>query len=186
VGALDARVFRLLHEGLSGSYVQLLMAALTIVGSGWTMLAFVPLLTAARTRRVGVSLVATLVATSIVVALLKRAVGRARPCACLEGIHARVFAAPTDFSFPSGHAAGAFAFAAFVSVLLLRAPDAAERRAARWLSALALFGLAVGIALSRVALGVHFPGDVGAGAALGASLGALGATIHLRRRAASK
>lgn len=172
---LDARVFRLVHAGLSGPGVLAVMAALTILGSGWSMLALLPLFAAPRTRRLAASLALTLASTSIVVALAKLAVGRARPCACLAGVQARVFAAPTDFSFPSGHAAGAFAFAAFASVLLLERPGARPR-----VIAALLFAVAAGVALSRVALGVHFPGDVAAGALVGAALGAIGARVSYR------
>ena len=41
--------------------------------------------------------------------------------------------------------------------------------------------LALGVALSRIALGVHFPGDVTAGAIIGATSGAIGANLYLRR-----
>ncbi|MBI3333573.1 MAG: phosphatase PAP2 family protein [Candidatus Omnitrophica bacterium] len=67
-------------------------------------------------------------------------------------------------SFPSGHAAGAFAVA---TALSLRWPRG------RWL----WFSLASGVALSRVALGMHWPSDavvgalIGSGAVIGLSLG---------------
>lgn len=183
LGALDAAVFRSLHGGLSATWVIVMMTAFTILGSGWSLVGLVPFLVRPATRRVTRALLVTLVSTSIIVALLKWIVGRARPCACLEGIHARVFTAPTDASFPSGHAAGAFAFAAFVTVVLVRsATDATRPR--RRLVGLGLFGLAGCVALSRIALGVHFPVDVSVGAAIGALLGTVGAGFHLRREAA--
>lgn len=178
MGELDAQLFRVLHDALSGSVVVLaVMAALTVVGSGWSMLAFVPLLVRPATRRLGGALVLTLSATSLAVFAVKHLARRARPCACLDGVRALVFDAPTDPSFPSGHAAGSFAFAAFVSVLLLARPE--RTRFHVGLAAGAGI-LATGVALSRVALGVHFPGDVAAGGAIGAVLGALGG---LRARA---
>jgi undecaprenyl-diphosphatase len=74
-------------------------------------------------------------------------------------------------SFPAGHAATAFAGA---TVLAYFAP--------RW--APGLFALAVAIGDSRVYVGVHYPGDVLAGAALGAAVGgcAIGC-VWLARRA---
>jgi undecaprenyl-diphosphatase len=60
--------------------------------------------------------------------------------------------------FPSLHAAGAFALAQSLHLSLMRH--------ARWLPPL-LWLLACAVALSRVALGVHFPSDILAGAALG-------------------
>src|SRR3569832_2112175 len=59
-------------------------------------------------------------------------------------------------SFPSGHTAAAFAFAGVVAKHLRRA----------WSTALLLV-LASGVGLSRMAVGVHWPVDVLAGAAVG-------------------
>ena len=64
---------------------------------------------------------------------------------------------PTTFSFPSGHATVSFACA---TVLALAVPRL------RW----PLFALAVLIAWSRVYVGVHYPGDVLAGAVLGVAI----------------
>jgi undecaprenyl-diphosphatase len=87
---------------------------------------------------------------------------------------------PSDFSFPSGHAAGCFCVAAFLALALPAAwPD--SRRRARLLTALA-GGLAVLIAVSRVYLGAHFPSDVIAGALLGALVGALAGGVYARGR----
>jgi undecaprenyl-diphosphatase len=61
---------------------------------------------------------------------------------------------PTTRSFPSGHAAGAIAGAYTLSRL------APESRPIFWT-------LAVLVAFSRVYLGVHYPGDIFAGALLG-------------------
>lgn len=66
---------------------------------------------------------------------------------------------PRTTSFPSGHAASAFAFAVAVSREL---PEAGP----------ALLPLAAGVAYSRVYVGVHYPSDVLAGAAFGAVVGA--------------
>jgi undecaprenyl-diphosphatase len=186
---LDARLFRVLQADLSGSSTLLfLMAALTVLGSGWSMLALIPLLVRARTRGLAAALIGTLASASLLVFVGKQVVRRARPFAALDGVHALVFAPPTDFSFPSGHAAGSFAFAAFASVLLLsRAPGASgasrERTPRRWLAAASLLLVAAGIALSRVALGVHFPGDVGVGALVGILTGTAGGRLYLAVRA---
>jgi membrane-associated phospholipid phosphatase len=80
---------------------------------------------------------------------VKLAVGRARP------VDDPLVSEPTTSSFPSGHAATSFACAATLAWLL-------PRRAAP-----VLFVLAAAIAYSRVYVGVHYPLDVLAGAALG-------------------
>jgi membrane-associated phospholipid phosphatase len=87
---------------------------------------------------------------------LKAATERARPPAGDLGVTALIDL-PADGSFPSGHAATAFAAAGVVAIRYpaLRVPLAA---------------LAALIALSRVYLGVHYPLDVVAGAALGLAI----------------
>ena len=74
---------------------------------------------------------------------------------------------PKSSSFPSGHAASATAFATAVG---LDDP--------RWLPL--MLPLALGVAFSRVRLGVHYPTDVVAGMAIGATIGA--ATGPMLRR----
>ena len=180
--ALDVRVFRWMHETFSQGGWLALMCVLTVIGSGWGALMVVPLFFAPRTRRFAASLSATLAGSAVVVFALKAVVQRQRPYLVVPGVHPLVFEAPTDFSFPSGHAAGSFTFATFVAVVLVqharRGSEKKKRRIA--LSVLALVS-ALGVAMSRCALGVHFPGDVLAGAVLGSLAGGLGARWHLRR-----
>lgn len=152
---MDLAVFHRLYGG-TGAWLWI-MAALTVVGSGWTMIPIASLAAFDKTRAHAVRLTALLVGVAALVFSLKALVGRARPCGSLAHVHALVFGAPHDPSFPSGHAAGAFAVAAFVAF---------ESRA-HPMAKVALFVIAAGIALSRVVLGVHFPSDVAAGAALG-------------------
>jgi len=97
-------------------------------------------------------------ATSILVNLPAKFIARrARPS--IKGVpQARRLAhLPTSYSFPSGHSASAFAFATGVSqeLPILAAP---------------MYALASGVAYSRVYAGVHYPGDVIAGAAVGSAL----------------
>ena len=89
-----------------------------------------------------------LVASHLLVQLVKRTVSRPRPASA-----GAVIAAPDRFSFPSGHAAAAFSVAlGFASAHpLLGAP------------LIALAGL---VGASRIFLGVHYPADVFAGQAI--------------------
>ena len=105
-------------------------------------------------------------AASLATSALKDVVGRARPTLAEPGLHALI-AVPGDASFPSGHASTAFAAAGVVAALHpgLRA---------------GVLSLAALIALSRVYLGVHYPLDVLAGAALGIAIAAV--VIGLARR----
>ena len=179
---LDVRFFLYLHDRFSQGGWLAFMGVLTVIGSGWGALMIVPLFASPRTRPFAASLTAALSVTSIVVFVLKAVVQRKRPYLVVPNVHARLFEAPTDFSFPSGHAAGSFAFAVFVAVVLVRhaiyEPEKKKRRLA--LSGVAMIA-ALGIAMSRCVLGVHFPLDVFAGGLLGSALGALGACWHLRR-----
>jgi undecaprenyl-diphosphatase len=89
--------------------------------------------------------------------LLKRSLGRARPDRAIAGFEA-LSGNPDRFSFPSGHTAAAFA----VAVAFAGAPLGLGA---------ALFLLALGIAVSRVYLGAHYPLDVAAGATIGTLAG---------------
>jgi len=184
VTELDVQIFRFLHHALSSWLGP--MAVLSAVGGGWGALAVVPMFAFPRSRSAARPLAFVLAITAVLVFALKRMVARVRPCGCLDDIRALVFSAPTDFSFPSGHAAGSFAFTVFLAIVLVKtAPPDARSRLLRRLGAGALLLLAVGVGLSRIALGVHFPGDVLAGALLGATIATVGAHIHLDRRRVS-
>jgi undecaprenyl-diphosphatase len=80
---------------------------------------------------------------------------RARPTAAHPGEAHLLFVSPSaDPSFPSDHAAAAFAIA--FAVLFV------SRRAGAWF----LVGAAA-IGVSRILIGLHYPGDILAGAAVG-------------------
>jgi undecaprenyl-diphosphatase len=134
-----------------------LMIALTVIGAKggvWLALGFVTWLIApARRMRVWRLLLALGLAGLLVDQITKPIVGRVRPWVDHSGY--RDFGRrPTSPSFPSGHAATAAAGA----LALTRIWPAA---------AVPAWTLAALIALSRIALGVHFPSDVVAGFLLG-------------------
>lgn len=91
--------------------------------------------------------------------LLKNTIRRDRPCYRYD--HLNAFITPSDkFSFPSGHAAAAFVFAAILAHFYPAVSGV-------------VYGLATLIGVSRVMLGVHYPADILAGAALGMSCATL-------------
>jgi undecaprenyl-diphosphatase len=111
--------------------------------------------------------VALLVSSAIVNGLMKPAWRRRRPDRELhQVIVARHVPLPRSTSFPSGHASSAFAFA---NGLGGEMPELA----------LPVRLLAASVAWSRVHTGVHYPGDVIAGALVG---GAVGEVIGALRR----
>jgi membrane-associated phospholipid phosphatase len=87
---------------------------------------------------------------------IKLAVGRKRPA--VEDLP-HLMATPTGLSFPSSHTTSSFAAARAFGALVPGPP-------------LQLAAAAMG--LSRLYLGVHYPSDVAAGAALGTLIGSLG------------
>lgn len=123
-----------------------------------------------RGRSAAVNGLASLAVTSAVVnLLLKPAGGRRRP----DRSRGRVPAArrvkmPLTRSFPSGHAASAFAFATGVASAW---PEAA----------IPLYAVATLVAYSRVHTGVHYPSDVIAGSVVGTALSPLVTTALDRR-----
>ncbi|GGL25415.1 phosphoesterase [Planomonospora parontospora subsp. antibiotica] len=114
-------------------------------------------------------LLAVSLASPLVNLVGKQAFRRNRPSP--DGLPlARLVRMPLSASFPSGHSASAAAFAAAVA---MEAPRAV---------AVPVGLLAAGVCFSRVYTGVHYPGDVLAGAAVGVAAGVL--TLRLWPEAA--
>jgi membrane-associated phospholipid phosphatase len=100
-------------------------------------------------------LVALALTAGVVNGLVKPLARRRRPDPAAAGVPmARRVAMPRSASFPSGHSAAAAAFALGVG------------RELPW-AGVGLAGLATIVAYSRVHTGVHYPGDVVAGALCG-------------------
>jgi undecaprenyl-diphosphatase len=77
-----------------------------------------------------------------------------------------------QFGFYSGHASSTFAVAIFLSLIL--------RRRYRWIPPVVLAWAAI-MSYSRIYLGVHYPGDILAGMAVGLLLGWLAGILFIRR-----
>jgi membrane-associated phospholipid phosphatase len=127
-------------------------------------------LTGGRTgRRAAAMGLASVAVTATVVNLgLKPLSMRRRPDRTAEKVPAmRHVRMPASSSFPSGHAAAAFAFATGVGHV---SPAAG----------VPLQGLAALVGYSRIHTGVHFPGDVIVGALVGTALAET--TVHVLER----
>jgi undecaprenyl-diphosphatase len=165
---IDDVLFHLLYAR-GGGPLTLVAAVFSALGEGWVAFALLPLFFLPRARRFAGWLGATLAVTAVLVFALKALLHRGRPFTVYTGLRLTLLNSPTDYSLPSGHAAGSFAFAFFV-VEVLRARRPRPRYAVAASVGLVLFAACVGV--SRVVLGFHFPLDVLAGTVLGTTVGA--------------
>lgn len=141
-------------------------AVFTVVSSGWVALAFWATLWFIRgrqpeqTRRdwlwLLVAMLAAFAAADWVASFIKDALARPRPCWDLEGQFRAVAACKGRYGLVSGHAATTAA----VATVFLRSKPAL-------VLALPAVVWVLAVALSRVYLGVHYPGDVFGGAVVG-------------------
>jgi undecaprenyl-diphosphatase len=98
--------------------------------------------------------------------LIKGVLHRPRPCHLIAEAHL-LMGCTQSFSLPSNHASNMFAIATVGWLGFRRC---------RWVLPL----LALGVAYSRVYVGVHYPGDVFAGALWGAGMGCASAACIMR------
>jgi undecaprenyl-diphosphatase len=155
--ALDRAMARLSH---AADYSRLSLASGAILAAGGGRQG---------RRAAAFGLVSVAVTAGVVNLGLKPLGRRRRPDRATEQVPvARHVRMPSSTSFPSGHSAAAFAFATGVGHVL---PSAA----------IPLRGLAALVAYSRVHTGVHYPGDVVAGALLGTVVAQLTAHAVDRR-----
>lgn len=154
--ALDQRGARALHRAATQPWALAALALCSRCADAppWCVLAMLlPLLDTVHGTRVAQQMLLLGSVNLLLYWALKRSTRRRRPFELCDDIRA-CMRAPDAFSFPSGHTLHAVAFA-----LLLSAAYPA------W--AAPLWGFAALVSLSRVVLGLHYPSDVLAGAALG-------------------
>jgi len=133
------------------------MVALTWLGTGLSLVTLSALVCAllvlSGRRREASFLAVSAGGAALLNGALKLAFHRARPGLALVYLATE----PSSFSFPSGHAMGSMGVFASMAVLVC---TTRASRAVRFLSALLAALLVIGVGLSRVYLGVHFPSDV--------------------------
>ena len=153
---MDQSLLVFLNRTLASPALDAAALALSSLGLALCPALAMALLLDRRHRPLGRALLAAMTASLAATLVLQYLSLRPRPADVRV-----VWPAPSFPSFPSGHAAIAFASAIVVALH--------RRRLGFGLAALAAAGL---ISLSRVYLGHHFPSDVAAGAVLGAAFGA--------------
>ena len=161
LAALDLRLLRLLRTRGHTPPVEVAVLRLAQAGENgllWHAIALGGAALGGRGRRDAYFramkiVLATLVANTVV----KQAVRRARPV--LEAELPALTPVLSGRSYPSAHSSTSFAGARALAAAGLPAPP--------------LYALAVTMALSRPYLGVHYPSDIVAGAALGDAVGRL-------------
>lgn len=158
--AIDNYFFYLINHDCRNKLFDILMPLLSQLGTWEILLALVfifVMFEKKEARRVGIFLVAGLLLSYLIVSILKMWITRPRPFLVLPNVHLLV--KDSGFSFPSGHASNAFMVATLFFIFSKRLYF--------------LYFVALGIAVSRIYVGVHFPSDVIAGALIGITLGCL-------------
>ncbi len=172
--AWDEALFRMLNWAGTNPALDLLMTAFTDLALPYVLvLLAIPLWWKGR-HDLAVDLIGVLVVVIVVTEVVKYAFDRARPCDVLPNVHLLVpnaCALEGDPAFPSGHASRIFAVAGFLSVFT------------KWRVRVPAFALAIAAGISRVYLGVHWPSDVIAGAALGIALALVYVVVARRWKA---
>ena len=171
---MDTQLLFLFNSGMANPFFDVLMPALTFRGYLLTIpfLCYVIYRGAVGRDDAGKTYLMAAIAAVIISVLsvtladlacgwLKDVAARPRPCQALEGVRL-IVSCPRSFSLPSSHGATSFAFITPYFVLARRFIQTG------WLVYIVM--LASLIALSRAYLGVHYPSDILAGAALGAAV----------------
>lgn len=156
---MEINILDYIYQNLHSPFLDRIMLFFTWIGNGgaiWIIIAVIALFFR-KYHRLSFELVVSLLLSVLVFTVLKNIIQRPRPFTLRPEL-TLLIEAPTDYSFPSGHAMTSFASA---TVLFL-----ANRRLG-----IAGFIVAFLIAFSRMYLYVHYLTDVLAGALLGILVG---------------
>ena len=152
---LDFAILNFIQNNLTNSFTDMFMRFFTHLGDYgalWIITAVVMLMFK-KTRKAGLCLAVSLVATAVIGnVILKNVFARLRPF-IVENFPI-IISPPGGYSFPSGHTSSSFAAATSLSLHY-------KKYAAAFYIVAALIGF------SRIYLYVHYPSDVVAGAILG-------------------
>jgi undecaprenyl-diphosphatase len=172
---LDEQLFLSLNSALSGSGSTFFFTMITKLGNGLLLavLILIPMVAFDRRqfRKHAIPIILAVALSGLIVNLMKIAVDRPRPKDHFAKTNTAVhtpLGTPHDRSFPSGHTQTAFGAASYISCIY---PIASPL----------FMVLACLVGLSRIAIGVHFPLDVVAGALFG-TLFSLAAFFLVKRR----
>ncbi len=167
---LDGDILLWIQTHLRREWLDPVVTFITGLGDGgwfWLVLLAVMLIFK-KSRGVGqAGLIAVLIGFIVTNLILKNAVARIRPYEAVEGLNL-IGRRARDFSFPSGHSTCSMAAS---TVLLLKLPKQYGVPA---------LCLGIGICLSRLYIGIHYPSDVLAGMAIGIGAAVVASQIKLK------
>jgi len=165
---LDRAVFLWINSQWANPYLDAFFSAITWLGNGWIIFSLIAIFFALKRPAFLHQhlpwIIAVMLLSGFCVFALKKMIPRPRPLTdfapLIEAgkVHIHVLGQHLWYrSFPSGHAQTAFAAGAYLSLLV-----------PRW--APLFLSLAIGVGLSRIYMGVHFPLDVIVGGLIGGTL----------------
>ena len=154
---LDGNILLWIQENIRNDFLDPIMKFITSLGNGglvWIVIAIL-LLVFKSTRKVGATVFLAMIYNLVVLnVIMKNLFSRIRPYEVIDEL-TRIVPAPSDFSFPSGHAGHSFAAAVVMMVMLPRKYGVPA------------LVLAILMSVSRRYVGVHYPTDVLGGCIIG-------------------
>ncbi len=159
IQAADSKLFLSVFSKYSISSLSKTARLISWSADGWLYFLLVPIIFLIKPQQANEILLLAILGFAgerLIYFMLKSSFKRRRPPKYLDSVESLITASD-EFSLPSGHTSAAFFFVTFLCVGIspLFIP---------------MFLWAMAVGLSRVILGVHFPGDILAGAAVGSML----------------